>query len=355
MSKLSNAFKSLSAPLRQGEIVRIKQQNERIPLLYYFKKKLGIHPVKMGKYYLAHCPSKNYNADTRIGDENQMELAIYPDRNVSVCYGNKCQRYNKRDVFDWHYQLFFPKDKRGALEDLEEFFVSEVRLGPLGKKWDKTKVNWGTPKHPTQSQREKTAGDNEKLAEVLTKESVWTEQRILKHSPFDVVNTDLGELAWEIHTTLWLPGELRCLQKTQKDTLPLIVTEEQLRKFFSWSNRSLLDYTYGWHYPSSDSPVNQVRKRRERERKLKAIRKRRNMTMNGQVKLKVNLILNGEFHRAGKVLHSEKIPLRFRKGRFIGPPDEELPREPVGAYEPAETAEIEERPKRLRISRRRMS
>jgi hypothetical protein len=45
----------------------------------------------------------------------------------------------------------------------------------------------------------------------------------------------------------------------------------------------------------------------------------------GQVKLRVNMILNGELVHEGNVLNREEIPLRMQKERFIGPVVEELP------------------------------
>jgi len=55
---------------------------------------------------------------------------------------------------------------------------------------------------------------------------------------------------------------------------------------------------------------------------------------NEQVRLRVNMILNGEFVREGKVLDRKEIPLRLRKERFIGPADEEQPQSPSDTEEP---------------------
>lgn len=67
-----------------------------------------------------------------------------------------------------------------------------------------------------------------------------------------------------------------------------------------------------------------------------------------KMRLKVNMILNGTFVRAGSIMDKSDIPLRLRKEAYIEPPHNEGPEEMEQEIEPEETP-----PPRRRILRRR--
>jgi hypothetical protein len=74
-----------------------------------------------------------------------------------------------------------------------------------------------------------------------------------------------------------------------------------------------------------------------------------------KVKLKANLILDGQFYKYGSVLDIERVPMRLRKHRFIlreGEVDEDAQRESEAEADVERMESVEPEDTRLKARRR---
>jgi hypothetical protein len=249
VSALNKGHKS---NLTVGEIKVIRDICQRMPIRWYctFRLKMEFHGNK------AKCPGPNHLSRTRLDRKTEDEFVIFEDNNSWRCFGYKCKPWNYGDAFDLEHKLFFPKDKKLALDSLLNLFriyknmhrreiMSQSQTLYTGPKWKQTRANWGTKKNPAKAQARTITGDRKLLNSIIRKETEINKlEDIIALSPFAIASLSEAELAWRIHTSLFRPEEKRAIGKRHNEWEPLVCDEEELSLRLQDQKETLLDYTY---------------------------------------------------------------------------------------------------------------